>query len=293
MGIMLEEEDINRDLSGFIAEGATWSAGYVHPGDDVMLWVAIIRPPLPSVFSPVVFIPGLGSVMENFRDALREMSRTFDIYYVETREKRSSKVLRTHGFSVSELASDISALVEKAGFAGNGYILMGYSLGATTIIETFRYLPRKPLAMVLAEPNAAFGFPGWLLVLARFASPFYNLLKPFLKWYVRKFRVNTKEDYEMYSINCRILDAADPVKISATVRAIARYTAWDNLSSIDIPVLVAGASKDTFHNPEEAVMIARRIANSKYVDLVTNLQLHGAEISLCVEEFIGTLLRDK
>lgn len=83
-------------------------------------------------------------------------------------------------------------VVSCLGLKEQGYVLCGTSLSATAMVDCYNDFKSYPFCMVLLEPNAIFNYPKWSL--------FIN-------------RVNTKEDYEMYEINCRALDAADPYKL--------------------------------------------------------------------------------
>jgi len=262
---------------------------YCHPGTEVQvrhipvssgirLRVVHFTPLLKTNFPPVLFIPGLASVMDNFRKTLKEMTGFFPVYYLETREKSSSRIPGKAGFSVNDLANDVCESVGLLGFKPRGYILMGYSLSATAILESIHRLPVSPAAAILAEPNASFPFPGWLLFLARFARLIYRPLKPFLKWYLRNFRIDMKNDPEMYDLNCRILDAADPGKLAATVRAIASYHFKPAKTDQLPPTLVIGASKDTFHSFDDSRRIASSFPGSRYLDLQTNEKTHGPDI---------------
>jgi hypothetical protein len=118
-------------------------------------------------------------------------------------------------------------------------------------------------------------------------------MKPFLKWYIRRFRVNTVEDNELYLINCRILDAAEPRRLGLTLRALKPYRIGDCLEGITVPVLVAGASKDKFHSHDEALKISAAIRNCTYIDLEDNTRSHSIEMAEIIIRFIKSPLQEK
>ncbi|MCK7533475.1 MAG: hypothetical protein MZV63_21800 [Marinilabiliales bacterium] len=61
---------------------------------------------------------------------------------------------------------------------------------------------------------------------------------------MRRFRINIKEDHEMYLINCRILDAAETRPAgSYRFRALRPYIMGGCLQEIAIPSMVVVASK--------------------------------------------------
>lgn len=89
-------------------------------------------------------------------------------------------------------------------------------------------------------------------------------------------------------LNARILDQADPKKLARTVVDVAGYDIWDDLKTIDVPVLVIGVSHDKFHSHDEASNIAQALPGSSYVDIETNKRSHSAEVA---DNLAGYLLR--
>jgi tRNA uridine 5-carbamoylmethylation protein Kti12 len=82
----------------------------------------------------------------------------------------------------------------------------------------------------------------------------------------------------MYAIIRRIIDGADPKKLIPTLIGMAKYEIWSVLNRIDVPVLVIGASHDTFHNLDDAKKISSLIKKASYIDLVTNKRSHSPEV---------------
>ncbi|MBN1335842.1 MAG: alpha/beta hydrolase [Deltaproteobacteria bacterium] len=280
------------DLPSCCAPGVHLSSEYVETAPGVQLYVARIRPALESRHPPVVLLPGLASIPHNFRGTLLEMTRHTEVLWLETREKSSSRIQDVKDVSIPAMAQDLRVFVEKAGLPDDGYVLMGYSLSASVILEASRSLPRRPRLVALAEPNATFDFPPWALLLARYAVPLYRPLLPFLKWYMRTFVIRVADDREMYAIYCNILDAADPRKIAAVVRAVKPWSAWAGLDDIDLPVLVLGTSKDRLHRYEDTLRIAASLRHSTFIDMETNDRTHSGEVvGVVLEASAGPLAR--
>lgn len=276
------------NYSDFCHAGASYKVEYSSLPTGVELLTVTFIPPEPLDAPPVVFIPGLGSVIENFRETVIELTRHHTVYYVETREKKSARINGKHRFTVEDITSD---LVHFAGMRfppGSDYVMAGYSLGATAIAEAFPLLENKPLKIILIEPNISFPFQGWLVFLARASRIIYYPLKPFFKWYLRRFRINLAEDYEMYRINCRIIDAAEPVRLGAAIRHLSGYRMNGCLKCISVPALVVVASKDRFHSHDEGMEIARQIKDSEYIDLADNKRTHSAEMGRIISDFISS-----
>jgi len=232
-----------------------------------------------SQYPPVIFFPGFASVIENFRGTMTALTEHFVVHYIETREKPTSIVPENTTFDVRDIASDISMAIDSTEVKERNYILLGYSLGATAAVESFNsILRKKPSLLVLIEPSGEFRVPSFGLFIARYFPWTFYLIKPLIKFYIKTFRVNTKEDYEMYAIIRRIIDGADPKKLIPTLIGMAKYHLWDVLGKIDVPVLVIGTSHDTFHNLDDAKEISSKIKNCIYIDLVTNKRSHSHEV---------------
>jgi len=282
---------MERDYSGFCHNGASYRVEYntLPTGVDLLCVVFTSAGVGDSV--PIVFIPGLISIIENFRETLVELTRGHTVYYLETREKGSAGINSRHSFSVEDIASDVVRFVELKFSKDEPYILAGYSLGATAIIEAFAGLTNKPDAVILVQPNGSFPFNRWLLALARVAKYVYKPVKPILKWYLRNFAIDMERDREMYLINCRNLDTAEPDRLGKAVRDLSRYRIGDELDKVSVPSLVVVASGDRFHNHTEGEAIARQIKNSCYLDMTDNRRTHSAGMAQEMEKFISSRVR--
>ncbi len=276
------------DYSDFCHAGATYEVKYSPLPTGVELLTVIFTPPEPADAPPVIFVPGLASVIENFRETVIELTRNHTVYYIETREKKSAVITSNHRFNVEEIASDLVHFAGQTFPPGSRYVMAGYSLGATAIAEAFPLLENKPEKIILIEPNSSFPFQGFLLLLARAARVVYYPVKPLLKWYLRNFRINLAEDYEMYRINCRILDSAEPVRTGRAIRDLSTYRMTGCLREITVPALVVVASKDRFHSHDEGMDIARQISGAGYIDLVDNRRTHSAEMGRVISDFISS-----
>ena len=267
------------DYTGFCAPGTAITPGYLSLESGVSLLYINFIPEKNEGLPEILFLSGLAAVMENFRELLQALTSKFVVHFLETREKRSSHIFWGARFGVKEIAGDIALAADKIFSNGQPYLIIGFSLGATSGAEAIPAIKNKPLRLVMAEPSATFRFPPLIRFLASYFVFLYYPLKPLLKWYMRNYRINLREDYEMYLINCRILDSASPEKISATVREISSYNISLILPLVDVPVIVIGASKDTFHSHNEARQIAAGLKNALFVEMETNKRTHSAEVS--------------
>jgi pimeloyl-ACP methyl ester carboxylesterase len=267
------------------AAGATVRDEMVHVTPQVSLRVITFTPSHASSYPDIVFVAGWISLIQGWKNVLREMTKDFVVRYVETREKISSRIEGNAEFGVEEIGSDLVLLVERMGLSK--YVLFGSSLGATAIIDCYRSLRRKPVGLVLVAPNAVFRVPrSWKIIVTFFYTPLYALIRPSVKWYLRTFRLNIQADAAQYEKYCEALDAADPRKLKKAVMSVWSYEVWDRLAAIDCPVLMVNASRDKLHEPENLRRIAAGIPNAVEVDLGTNSQTHDKPVVDAVKSFL-------
>jgi pimeloyl-ACP methyl ester carboxylesterase len=232
-------------------------------------------------------VAGWISKLFAWREVIRDLTQDFEIFYVETREKISSRIQGNVEYGVQDIGSDLAYLLPKFNLKNRGYLLMGSSLGATAILDCAATLDPHPLALILVAPNAVFRVPWWGLALIRpFPPRLYLIFKPFIKWYLRTFRLNVKEDYAQYEKYALSLDAADPWKLKKGIFPLAKYSVWEKLNAIHCPVLVVGASKDKLHEPENLRKMVALLPNARYVDLETNQGTHSNQLAAATRNFL-------
>lgn len=278
------------NIADYCAPGTKFTEEMVSVSDNVMLRVITFSPVKPTNQPTVLFIPGWISLMKGWKIVLKEMTKDFNIIYAETREKISSQVNGKVEFSVEAIAEDIKKLVEIYKLEKDKYIIFGSSLGGTSILESYQELPTKPLCFALLGPNAEYRTPWWGKIIISIIFPqLYNALRPFIKWYLRKFRLDVESDQAQYDKYCNALDAADPKKLKPAAKALSKYKVWGILKDIDLPVLIIGATKDLLHEPQNLIQMDKMLPNSVFLDMETNTYAHGPEMVEELRKYIASL----
>lgn len=281
----------SENLADYCTPGTKWTEHMVAVSDNVSLRVVEFLPNKSTTQPTVLFIAGWISLMKGWEIVLKEMTKDFHVIYVETREKISSQVSGKVEFSVEAIAQDIVTIVGKFKLEKDKYIIFGSSLGGTSILESYRDLKTLPLCFVLLGPNAEYRAPWWWIVIIHlFWTRLYGIIKPFVKWYMRKFRLDVETDRAQYEKYCNALDAADPKKLKPAALALSKYKVWDILEHIGLPVLIIGASKDLLHEPENLIKMDQMLPNSTYLDMETNTYAHGPEMVVELRKYIKTLI---
>jgi len=278
------------NLADYCAPGTKFTEKMVSVSDNVLLRVIEFNPMQKTDLPTVLFIPGWISLMKGWQIVLREMTKDFHIIYAESREKITSQVNGKAEFSVEAIAKDIVKLVEIYKLKKDKYIIFGSSLGGTSILESYKELNNIPLCFALLGPNAEYRTPWWGKILISIVWPgLYNALRPFIKWYLRKFRLDIETDQAQYEKYCNALDAADPKKLKPAAKALSKYKVWGILKDIDIPVLIIGATKDLLHEPHNLIQMDKMLPNSVFLDMDTNTFAHGPEMVVELRKYIVTL----
>jgi pimeloyl-ACP methyl ester carboxylesterase len=271
------------NLDILCAPGAIVKEFMIEVQEGVSLRVMEFTPATNRNNPVVVFVGGWITQVSAWKIVLQEMTKDFRVFYIETREKISSHVNVKAEYSVEEISTDLAQLVERLGLQEAKYLFFGSSLGASAIIESYRLLRKKPLALALIGPNAVFRVPlTWKIIVKLFYPPLYALVKPPAKWYLKTFRLNVEADMEQYVKYCSAIDAADPWKLKKAVLAVAKYSIWNRLELISCPVLLVDASKDRLHEPENLRKMESMIPQVTRIDLGTNRGTHSEKV---VEEF--------
>ena len=278
------------NFTDYCAPGTTHTKKMVSVSDNVSLRVIEFHPQKSTSQPTVLFIPGWISLMKGWKIVLKEMTKDFHIIYAETREKITSQVTGKAEFSVEVIAQDIVTIVDKFRLEKDKYIIFGSSLGGTSILESYKDLKKLPLCFALLGPNAEYRTPWWGKILIRIVWPQLIIkLKPFIKWYLRKFRLDIETDRAQYEKYCNALDAADPKKLKPAAKALSQYKVWGILKDIDLPVLIIGATKDLLHEPQNLIQMDKMLPNSTWLDMETNTYAHGPELVVEIRKYIASL----
>ncbi len=279
------------DYSAYAGDGCSVKDYHFTVSDGVVLKIIDFIPRRDNDKRPVIFfVAGWISAISGWRGVLKVISSEYRTIYLETREKQSSIVPKKTrvSFSMDRLSADIREAVEKLIPPRRTFIMAGSSLGGTAIIDYLAKEGRKPLCAVLVGPNAEFRFPKFLgSVIPAFPPSFYLVLKPFVKWYLRNFRLDKKNEQEQVKKYEATLDAADPYKLKYNAIAIRNYSIWHILSDVSTPVLVVGAALDKLHGNESLKKMVAALPRASYRELASNKETHSEKAGELIVDFIN------
>ena len=258
--------------------------------DGVSLKIIDFTPQNVSPEKPVIiFVAGWISLISGWKGVLKVLTAKYRVLYLETREKQSSLVpdVKKVSFSMDRLVLDIAQIVKKVIPPSEKFVLAGSSLGATVILEYCGSEGRKPLSAVLISPKADFKFPKLLeLVIPALHPSLAFLIRPVVKWYLRNFRLDKKNNREQVAKYENTLDCADPYKLKANALALRNYALLNRVNKINVPCLMVGATTDKLHGTGEIKQIMSIIPDSTYVELESNMETHSEKAGHVIVEYI-------
>lgn len=246
----------------------------------------------------IIFVAGWLSLVDGWIEVLSELTPQFPLWYVESREKFSSVLpgpCGNHHFDVDSMAADLAALIQQRMTADQPYLLVGSSLGATTILHALsEKLSPSPLAAALIAPNAEFHFPSW----AHWLIPMlplwiYPAFSRFIKWYLRNFRIDVEKEPEQLRKYERTLDLADPDKLKRNALTLLNYELWDRLDGINTEIMLIGGEADTLHGLEDLQRIEQSLTNGHLKTLSSNKETHSHKAGQMIREWFQQLLQGK
>ncbi|MDZ7265690.1 MAG: hypothetical protein ONB16_14035, partial [candidate division KSB1 bacterium] len=100
------------NLSDYCAPGCSATETMIPVAENVSLRVISFKPAHETNNPAVLFIAGWITLLSAWKKVLQEMTKDFQVYYVETREKISSRVTGRAAYGVEDIGQDIVALVE-------------------------------------------------------------------------------------------------------------------------------------------------------------------------------------
>jgi pimeloyl-ACP methyl ester carboxylesterase len=282
------------DLLQHAAEGCSVETRFLTMSDGVELQMFEFSPPVATDRPPLLFVAGWISQVSGWTGVLKSLTAKYPVHYLETREKRSSKVLKVSAvaFDMHRMRDDVAEVIQQCYPDGN-YLLSGSSLGASAIVEFLLMHKLSPNATALIAPNPELKLPKGLMhgLVSWFPPALYAPIKAIAKWYLRSFRLDPVKEPEQYEKYASTLDAADPYKLKPNAMAMLDYHVWDRLAAVQNKVLIVGASSDKLHGLDNLLRMTSLMPNATLVSMESNKATHSEQAgSLLAGYFNGESL---
>ena len=236
---------------------------------------------------PIVFLPGWGTIPEGFKEFLEVVYGQSECYYLETREKNSSRLDRRRArMDMDQLAEDVQQVME---VAGPESVLMGTCWGSTIIAHGLARGIITAKTVVLFDPMYELWFPKWLLNWVVPVVPLWlwGLLKPIGK---RIALWGMKEPVQRARAEL-FIDSADLWKWKHTALQARDVNLYESMGKIRQEVLVMNGVKDKIHDRRHYPELAALAPKGRFfylpVDESLRERLLGIVAVLCAAEGNG------
>jgi pimeloyl-ACP methyl ester carboxylesterase len=273
-------------------KGIKYSEEMVAVDNAVRLKVMVFRQTSSNGKAPMVFVAGWVSTLTNWAPLIRPMAAERDVYYVETREKSSALIdknarLTDDAFSIAQNARDIIRICDHFHINSPKTLACGSSLGATSLLEAMKKGKLKIGGAFLVGPNSEFRAPKVLSWILHLPASFYQPIKYILLWYLCHFRVDAKKEPEQMKRYEETLNNVEPIRLKHTARSVilGKYTVWQGLETIRVPVSIAYAESDKLHSLENIQRMAAQLPLGKLSPCPTNLYMHSEQLLVDINAF--------
>ena len=267
------------NYSDYCSPGTKIQTRYLKVSNDIQLFEVRFSPKNISKYPPVVFIAGWGSFIQGWEIVLKEMTKHFEIYYIETREKGSAKHVKEQKISIQNIGDDIAKVVQLHDIDDNSFIAFGSSMGATAILDAIAENKLNPYLAVLIGPNIEFNIPRFLIIIiAVIPTQLYKFIKPFAKWYMKKKYIDMNSDSKQYHKYAYVLDNIHLGRTRRSALSFKKYSFQDKIEQIKKRILVFSGKKDILHSYEKTLDMVNRVEQATLINLETNERTHSVEM---------------
>lgn len=210
----------------------------------------------------ILFLSGYSAVPSAWNDLWDELFNNFNLIYLETREKSTSKLDRTHNCDLNRISLDIKEVIHKIGLIPEKTVLIAVSIATVYLARVIADNLISPKGIILIEP---FRTPRISKTLTFIAKLFPNwVVQPFIrtviKMWIRTF-IPKGIELALYKKYIDTLQVNRMRKQSPMIH----WDSTDDFKKIKCPTWVISAEEDFFHSNEKVEEICKIIRQSHHI----------------------------
>ncbi|UJG43952.1 MAG: hypothetical protein K9W46_01915 [Candidatus Heimdallarchaeum endolithica] len=270
-----EEEDIYSSFSKKYTQRALFyneaKKEFITMSDGAELYSYYTKKGKHSSKFSLFFVPGWSTAPFSWNDTWDELYKYFDLYVLETREKRFSKMNKKHTGTMERHALDVKEAIEYYNLDLEKTVILGPCFGAAVNAHAIAEGFIKPKGSIFISPTLRFPIPRKLIPLAYFPADFtYNFVgKPLLKLWIGMTipkGIQRKTYFELF----------DNGKGSNWKKSfpIINHNCYEDYIRVDVRSWLYGTMKDRMHKGGDAVKIAENMKNGTYVEVPNYYFMH-------------------
>ena len=239
------------------------------PVDDGELKILHIKPKNPQTKRPLVFVPGWGGLVEGYTDFYEVIHNKLEFYYIETREKRSSRLNRRKAkMNMTQKAKDIQDIIKYLGIDKQDFTLFGTCWGGAIILHGLIKGLIKAPTIIANDPMHTLWFPKWLLkyIAPLMPVPIVKFLKPIFK----RAQLRGMEEKVQRKRAEDFVDKAEVWKWKKAAVAVKDFELIGQMSSIQEEVFITNGTADKVHDQYTYPVMAKELSNGRFIYLKTD-----------------------
>jgi pimeloyl-ACP methyl ester carboxylesterase len=238
------------------------------PVDGAEIRVYHVKPDRPVARRPIVFVPGWGTNPPGWFDFYKAVHGRAELYYLETREKASSRILdRRTDMSVRQAARDISRALDTLALARRDFVLAGACWGAAQVLQGMIDGHLRAPTAVLQDPMHRLWFSRWILrwVSPLVPLPLLHVLRPIL---AKALLGDMQEPVQKARAYAFVYDA-DFWKWKRSAEAAKDFELHGALAGVRDEVFVLNGTADKVHDPVHYPGIAAELPRGRFLFMPT------------------------
>lgn len=226
-------------------------------------------PKKPITKRPILFAPGFGTSMWAWRDFSLPFVEQGEFYFLETREKKSSKFknrFRTK-ITVKQVAQDIGVIIHHLGLDKKDFVLFGTSYCGGAILKGLIDRILTAPSIVLVDPAPKLTYYRGLIAFLRFLPPFIIGIIRYLLGSIALSGENNKAQRERSKY---VRNESVPWKWRKASTDMLRFNILNDLSGIKEEVIIFHGPPDKHHAPALFEDVARRIPKARFFSALSS-----------------------
>jgi hypothetical protein len=266
-------------VAGLLARADRACPGFWEPEEGVEMRVPVegadirvfaCRPRAPVETRPVVLVPGWGVTPEGFQAFYQSVRGKAEFYYIETREKASSRVSGSApDMSPAQSARDIAAALESIGLPGKrDFVLAGVCWGSTLILQGLLDGVIDAPTILVGDPMHRLWVPRWVLRSLVPLAPAFLLGAA--RWLIALALIGDMKEKTQKARDYAFVRAADPLKWKRSASAARDLELLGVLGKLAREVFVVNATTDKVHDQVHYPRIAAEMPRGRFLYLPTD-----------------------
>jgi pimeloyl-ACP methyl ester carboxylesterase len=261
-------ESGRRDVPPFYDEGECEIIYY--PVTDGELKVFHHKPEKKESKRPIVFLPGYISAPPSWVDFPRTHHGISEYYYLESREKASSK-LRRHRklkFTIEESARDLQKAIKHLGLENKDYVLFATSYGGAIVLQAISEELINPPTVIVFDPAVKWVYSNAFTNFINFITP--PLVLGVLRIIIARLyllKMKNEAQKKRYMLKVKGIQAWKFRKCTHQNR---KYDISAKLPSIEKDISIFHGPLDKYHPREEFYNYAKTLPKGRFFFMETD-----------------------